>query len=59
MLFCYVMVKYSNIALPDKVNLYFKNLSVSNFNGIYSYLIDVRFVIESSVSKLTTLFFKI
>ena len=59
MLFCYVMVKYSNIALPDKVNLYSKNLSVSNFNGIYSYLIDVRFVIESSVSKLTTLFFKI
>ena len=53
------MVKYSNTAMPDKGNLYYKNLSISNLNGIYSYLIDVRFVIESNVPNLTTLVFKI
>ena len=45
--------------MPDKGNLYYKNLSISNLNGIYSYLIDVRFVIESNVPNLTTLVFKI
>ena len=44
--------------MPDKGNLYFKNLSISNLNGIYSYLIEVRFVIERNVPNLTTLFFQ-
>ena len=52
------MVKYCNTAKPDKGNLYFKNLSISNLNGIYSYLIDVRFVIESNVPKLDDFIFQ-